>query len=161
MTLLANPDRRVYRGADSTVPGETTMRYTLFENHKDRLILIARAALMVLFVKFGWQKVVNFTDTEAYMSSTGLPAATLVTIVAVLLEFGVGIALVLGFYTRPLALVLAIYTLAAALIGHPYWHMSGTMQYASMINFYKNISIAGGLLLLCVTGAGRYSLDRR
>jgi putative oxidoreductase len=30
-----------------------------------------------------------------------------------------------------------------------------------MINFYKNVSIMGGLLLLCVTGAGRYSVDRR
>ena len=29
------------------------------------------------------------------------------------------------------------------------------------INFYKNISIIGGLLLLIVTGAGRYSLDYR
>jgi putative oxidoreductase len=32
---------------------------------------------------------------------------------------------------------------------------------ANMINFYKNISIMGGLLLLCVTGAGKYSIDRR
>ena len=30
-----------------------------------------------------------------------------------------------------------------------------------MINFYKNVSIAGGLLLLSVAGPGRYSLDRR
>jgi putative oxidoreductase len=32
---------------------------------------------------------------------------------------------------------------------------------ANMINFYKNLAIIGGLLLLCVTGPGRYSLDRR
>ena len=137
------------------------MRYTLFENYKDALILVARIALMLLFLKFGSQKVLDFTNTEAYMRSTGLPAATLVTIIAVLMEFVVGIALVLGFYTRPLALALALYTIAAALVGHAYWHMSGAMAYESMINFYKNTSIAGGLLLLCVTGAGRYSLDRR
>jgi putative oxidoreductase len=35
------------------------------------------------------------------------------------------------------------------------------MQYDNMIHFYKNISIIGGLLLLCVTGAGKYSIDRR
>jgi putative oxidoreductase len=29
-----------------------------------------------------------------------------------------------------------------------------------MINFYKNISIIGGLLLLFVTGPGKYSIDR-
>lgn len=137
------------------------MRYTLFENYKDELILVARIGLMILFVKFGWQKIASFSDTVAYMSSTGLPAPTLSTIIAVLMEFVVGIALVLGFYTRPLAVILAFYTLSAAVIGHPYWNMSGAMQYASMINFYKNISIMGGLLLLCVTGAGRYSLDKR
>lgn len=137
------------------------MRYTLFENYRDGLILVARIALVLLFLKFGWQKVVGFSATEAYMASTGLPAASLVAIIAVLMEFVGGIALVLGFYTRPLALALALYTLAAALIGHPYWHMTGAMQYESMINFYKNISIAGGLLLLCLTGPGKYSLDRR
>jgi len=31
----------------------------------------------------------------------------------------------------------------------------------NMINFYKNVSIVGGLLLLSVTGAGKYSIDRR
>jgi uncharacterized membrane protein YphA (DoxX/SURF4 family) len=29
----------------------------------------------------------------------------------------------------------------------------------NMINFYKNLSIIGGLLLLCVTGAGKFSAD--
>jgi putative oxidoreductase len=31
----------------------------------------------------------------------------------------------------------------------------------NMNNFYKNVSIAGGFLLLSVTGAGKYSIDRR
>ena len=31
----------------------------------------------------------------------------------------------------------------------------------AMINFYKNVSIIGGLLLLALTGPGRYSLDRK
>jgi putative oxidoreductase len=39
--------------------------------------------------------------------------------------------------------------------------MTGEVQYDNMIHFYKNISIIGGLLLLCVTGAGKYSIDRR
>jgi putative oxidoreductase len=34
-------------------------------------------------------------------------------------------------------------------------------QYMGMINFYKNISIAGGLLLLAVTGPGRYAIDKK
>lgn len=137
------------------------MRYTLMEKQKDGLLLTGRILLVVLFVKFGLGKVVAFASTSAYMASADLPAPSLMTLVAILMELGVGLAIAIGFYTRPLALVLAIYTLVAALIGHPYWNMGGELRYDSMINFYKNISIAGGLLVLIATGPGAYSLDKR
>jgi putative oxidoreductase len=137
------------------------MRYTLFENQKDTVILVARILLMVLFVMFGWSKLTGFSGTVAYMTSTGAPAPGLSAAIAVVMELVVGIALLVGFYTRPLALLLALYTLGTAIIGHHYWNMTGAVQYDNMIHFYKNISIMGGLLLLCVTGAGKYSIDRR
>jgi putative oxidoreductase len=127
----------------------------------DVVILLARILLMVLFVLFGWSKLTGFSGTVAYMASEGLPFPTLVAVVVVIMEFFVGLAILLGFYTRPLALLLALYTLGTALVGHHYWTMTGADQMANMINFYKNLAIIGGLLLLCVTGPGRYSLDRR
>ncbi|ASL48052.1 Inner membrane protein YphA [Burkholderia sp. AD24] len=137
------------------------MRYTLFENQKDGIILVARVLLMVLFVMFGWSKLTGFSGTVAYMTSSGAPVPELSAVIAVVMEFVVGIALLVGFFTRPLALLLAVYTLGTAIIGHHYWNMTGAMQYDNMIHFYKNISIIGGLLLLAVTGAGKYSIDRR
>ncbi|PQV55036.1 DoxX family protein [Paraburkholderia sp. BL21I4N1] len=137
------------------------MRYTLFENQKDGIILVARVLLMVLFVMFGWSKLTGFSGTVAYMTSSGAPVPELSAVIAVVMEFVVGVALLLGFLTRPLALLLAVYTLGTAIIGHHYWNMTGAMQYDNMIHFYKNISIIGGLLLLVVTGAGKYSIDRR
>lgn len=137
------------------------MRYTLFAKYKDGLILTARILLVILYVKFGLGKLGAFSGTVEYMASADLPAPALMTSIAVAMELGVGLAIAVGFYTRPLALALVIYTLLAAVIGHPYWNMSGTMEYDSMINFYKNISIVGGLLLLIVTGPGRYSFDKR
>jgi putative oxidoreductase len=137
------------------------MRYSLFENQKDAVLLVARILLMVLFVLFGWSKLTGFSGTVAYMTSTGAPAPELSAMIAVVMEFAVGIALVVGFYTRPLALLLAVYTLGTAIIGHHYWNMTGAVQYDNMIHFYKNISVIGGLLLLTVTGAGKYSIDRR
>jgi putative oxidoreductase len=137
------------------------MRYLSLDQRKDALFLLARVLLMALFVYFGWQKLTGFAGTVAYMSSTGAPAPTLSAIIAVVMELGVGIAIAVGFYTRPLALLLALYTLGTALIGHHFWTMTGMEQYANMINFYKNISIMGGLLLLSVTGPGKYSFDRK
>ena len=135
------------------------MRYSLLDQRKDEAILVARILLMILFVIFGWSKLTGFSGTVAYMASAGAPVPTLSAIIAVVVEFFVGIALVIGFYTRPLALLVALYTLGTALIGHHYWTMVGADRAANMINFYKNVSIMGGLLLLCVTGPGRYSLD--
>ncbi|MGE8491156.1 MAG: DoxX family protein, partial [Paraburkholderia nemoris] len=53
------------------------MRYTLFENQKDTVLLVARILLMVLFVMFGWSKLTGFSGTVAYMTSTGAPAPEL------------------------------------------------------------------------------------
>ena len=37
--------------------------------------------------------------------------------------------------------------------------MKGADYVDSMDGFYKNLSIMGGFLLLCITGAGKYSID--
>jgi putative oxidoreductase len=130
------------------------------EQRKDALLLVARVLLVVLFVLFGWSKLTGFQGTEQYMASTGAPAPALSAIIAIVMELVVGIVIAIGFKTRPLALLLALYTLGTAFIGHHYWTQTGMEQYVNMINFYKNISIIGGLLLLFITGPGRYSLDR-
>lgn len=137
------------------------MRYVSLESKKDELLLAARVLLMILFVLFGWQKLAGFSGTVAYMASTGSPSPELSAVIAVAVELVGGALIAIGFYTRPLALLFAAYTLATALIGHRYWQLQGMDQYVAMINFYKNISIIGGLLLLAVTGPGRYSLDRK
>jgi putative oxidoreductase len=137
------------------------MRYNLFANRKDELILAARILLMLLFVLFGWSKLTGFAGTVAYMTQTGAPMPEISAVIAVVMEFAVGVAIVVGFYTRPLAVILALYTLGTAVIAHHYWTMSGMEQYMNMINFYKNVSIIGGLLLLTVAGPGKYSFDRK
>ncbi|MBD8873942.1 DoxX family protein [Rhodanobacter sp. DHB23] len=137
------------------------MRYALFERQRDALLLVARILLMLLFVLFGLSKLADYAGTSAYMAAEGLPLPALAAVVVIVMEFFVGLAIVLGFWTRPLALLLAVYTLGTALVAHHYWSMAGAERMANMINFYKNISIIGGLLLLCLTGPGRYSIDRR
>ncbi len=79
----------------------------------------------------------------------------LAAIVAVVMEVAVAIAIAVGFYTRPLAIALAIYTFGTSMIAHHYWNMTGVAQYTNMVNFYKNLSIIAGLLLLSVTGSGQ------
>jgi putative oxidoreductase len=137
------------------------MRYALLDKHRDEVLLLARILLMLLFVRFGWSKLTDFAGTTAYMAAEGLPLPAVAAVVVIAMEFFVGLAIVLGAWTRPLALLMVLYTLGTALVGHHYWSMAGADRMANMINFYKNLSIAGGLLLLCLTGPGRYSVNRR
>lgn len=137
------------------------MRYTLFERQRDLIILLARILLMLLFVTAGWGKLTGFSGTVDYFTAIGAPLPSIAASVAVVMEFGVGILLLIGFYTRPLALLMSLFVLGTAIIGHHFWDMVEPAKSANTIQFFKNMSIIGGLLLLSVTGAGRYSLDRR
>ncbi|MCG8291997.1 DoxX family protein [Pseudomonas entomophila] len=137
------------------------MRYTLLDGQRDFLLLLARLLLVILFVLSGWSKLTGFEGTVAYMTSLGAPAPMLAAAIAVIMEFLVGILLILGFYTRPLALLLALFVLGTALLGHPFWNMVDPERSANMTQFLKNLSIIGGLLVLAVSGPGRFSLDKR
>lgn len=125
----------------------------------EALMLVARIMMMMLFVPSGWEKLTHFNATVAEMTSTGLSVPVLATIVAIVMELLVGTAITLGVLTRPLAGLLALFTLAAGFIGHHYWSETGDLGIDDQIHFYKNIAIMGGLLLLCATGPGCYSID--
>lgn len=127
---------------------------------RDELILLGRVLMMLLFVISGWGKLTGFQGTVGYMGTVGAPMPVVAAAIAVVMEFGVGIALLIGFWTRPLALLMALFVLGTALIAHTFWNVEGAMQTANMVQFYKNLSIMGGLLLLAVTGAGRYALQK-
>ena len=126
---------------------------------KDGMLLTARVLIALLFLIFGWQKLLDYPGTVQFMSHVGLPLPALAAVIAIIMEFFVSIAIILGVATRPLALLLALYTLATAFIGHRYWTMTGMAHFENEINFYKNISIIGGLLTLYVAGPGRYAID--
>ena len=115
---------------------------------------------MLLFVIFGWGKLVGFSGTVGYTASTGMPAPTLVAIVAVVMEFLWGSRSCLVF-TRGHSPCGSRHTPSAQQLSPSFWTLAGDARMENMINFYKNISIAGSLLLLCVTGTGKHSIDKR
>jgi putative oxidoreductase len=127
-------------------------------NHSDVLILAARVLLMALFVVTGYAKLTNFSRTTAYMASTGLPMPQVAAMLAVAIELFGGLALAIGVFTRPLALLYVVFTFVSALEGHRFWKRTGPEREAQKINFLKNVSIMGGLLLLAITGPGKFAL---
>jgi putative oxidoreductase len=125
----------------------------------DAVILAARLFLAALFLIFGWRKLRDYSGTVRQMMQDHLPMPILTAAVATFIELPVAAAVAIGAFTRPAALLLALYTLGTSFVEHRYWSMKGADWLASMEGFYKNLAIAGGFLLLFVTGAGRYSID--
>ncbi|MGC1560932.1 MAG: DoxX family protein [Bradyrhizobium sp.] len=129
-------------------------------NHiNDEVILAARLLLATLFVIFGCRKLRDYPGTVSQMVQEGVPTPILATLLSIFMELPVALAVAVGVFTRPAAGLLALYTLGTALIGHHYWTVKGAGYVDSLEGFYKNLSIIGGLLLLSITGAGRYSID--
>ncbi|MFV0262137.1 MAG: DoxX family protein [Kluyvera sp.] len=138
-----------------------SLRYLDFGASRDLLLLIARIAIVLLFILSGYPKMLHYDGTVQYMASIGTPMPALAAIIAIVMEVPAVILVILGFFTRPLAVIFLFYTLGTAVIGHHYWNMSGDAVMPNMINFYKNISISGAFLLLAIVGPGKISLDKR
>src|SRR3984885_3215346 len=113
-----------------------------------------RLLLGLLFLLSGLGKLGAYGATAAYMSAAGVPGALLPAVIAT--EVLGSLAIILGWKTRVAAFLLAGFSLLTALTFH-----NNLADQTQMIVFLKNISIAGGFLLLVATGAGPLSLDRR
>ena len=116
--------------------------------------LPARVLLSLLFLVSGAGKLTAVAATQAYMASYGLPPELVWPAAA--LELASGVLLLLGLWLRPLGLLLAGWCMVTALIFHT--KFSDQMQ---MINFLKNMAMAGGFLLLSKTDAPHLGLDGR
>lgn len=138
-----------------------SIRYFDCFGSKDALLLIGRILLVVLFLISGFPKMTGFSGTVQYMASLHIPIPMLSAVIAVLMEVFASILIVIGFFTRPIAIIFALYTLGSAFLGHAYWNMVGDAVEPNLINFYKNVSIVGGFMLLAIVGPGSWSMDRR
>ncbi len=118
--------------------------------------LASRLFLAFIFVMAGWGKLTGIDGTAGYMASAGIPLANVLVYLVILTELGGGILIAIGYHTRIVAFLMAGFTILSALIFH--FNFSDQMQ---MINFMKNIAIAGGFLSLVANGAGAWSLDGR
>lgn len=113
-----------------------------------------RLLLATLFLLAGLQKIGSYEGTLAYMASQGVPGLTLPLVIA--LEVLGALAIIVGWQTRIVAFLLAGFSLVSGVLFH--YQPDDAMQ---MVMLLKNVSIAGGFLLLVAHGPGAYSLDQR
>jgi putative oxidoreductase len=118
------------------------------------LILIGRVLLSIIFIQAGFSKISGYAGTVEHMQAAGVPGALLPLVI--LTELGGGLCILLGLFTRWAAIALAGFCVLAGYLFH---YQPGDMM--QMINFAKNITIAGGFLVLAGAGPGALALDNR
>jgi putative oxidoreductase len=116
--------------------------------------LFGRMLLASLFLLSGLGKITAYAATADYMASVGVPGALLPLVIV--MELVGSLALILGWHTRVVSLLLAGFTLVAGALFH-----NNFADQIQMVMFFKDVAIAGALLMLAANGAGRLSLDRR
>jgi putative oxidoreductase len=118
------------------------------------LPFIGRLLIGLPFMMSGLGKLANYGATTGMIAGAGLPFPPLAFVVAVIVELGGGLLVVLGYRVRPAAIAMAVFSLATAFSFH-----NNFADQNQMIHFLKNVMLAGGLLQIVYFGAGPLSVD--
>jgi putative oxidoreductase len=109
----------------------------------------------------GAVKFVDISGTAAHITEEGLPVGS-VAVVSGAFEVIAGLMILAGFGTRYAAVALALYCVVVAVIFHDFWTFTEREEIvAQMLNMFKNVTIAGGFLVLAAFGPGPISVDAR
>jgi putative oxidoreductase len=138
------------------------LRYTtcldgIADSMRDTLLLIGRIFIAVVFL----MTVSGGGPADFYLKSLNYPAPALMATLAHIAEWIIVVTLVLGLATRLGALLALAFVVIAVLTAHLYWQYPAQAQTLQWVFLSKDIAIAGGILVLIVTGGGRYSLDAK
>ena len=114
--------------------------------------LIGRILLATIFIWSGWGKIADIGGTAAYIGSAGIPGDFAWP--AAFFELFGGLFILIGYQTRIVAAVFAGFCVITAFLFHT--NFADAMQ---QINFFKNLAMAGGFLVLASDPANPYSVD--
>jgi putative oxidoreductase len=120
------------------------------------IAVVGRLLIALIFLISGVGKITSPMVTKGYIASAGLPLPLVAYLIAIAVEVGGGVLLIVGYQTRVIALVMAAFTVVAAVGFH-----SNFRDPDQLIHFLKNIAMAGGLLQVAAFGAGKLSVDER
>ncbi|MEI2300817.1 DoxX family protein [Ensifer sp. MJa1] len=133
------------------------------------VVLVGRILLSIMFIMAGFGKLTDPSGAAYMINSAGWPAATALAYLAGVFELVGGIAVLVGFQTKIAAYLLAAFTLVTAFVFHsgainnPAFppEANGLLTVFNGLMMMKNISVAGGFLVLAAFGPGALSIDKR
>jgi putative oxidoreductase len=120
--------------------------------------LVGRVLLSLIFVVSA--PGLFTSGTAQYAAKQGLPWASVLVPLAGVLALVGGLSVLLGFRGRWGAVLLLLFLIPVTLTMHAFWKVSDpAIAQMQMVNFMKNVALAGGALLVLCFGSGPLSVD--
>jgi putative oxidoreductase len=130
-----------------------------FEN---TCLLSGRALMGLYFILPAISKITGFEGTSAYMAAHNVPMIPVLLVITIIIQLSAGSALIIGLKGKWAAFLLAGLVLVISLFMHNFWdYAEGTERAHELQNFFKNMGIVAGLLVIAALGTGKFSLDQR
>lgn len=125
------------------------------------LSITGRAALVAIFLMSAvGNKIPNYSKVAAYMASEGVPAPKILLGGAIAFLIVGGALVLVGYKARLGATLLLIFLILATYFFHDFWTVKDlAAKEFQMIQFLKNLSLAGAMLFIIANGPGAGSLE--
>ena len=124
--------------------------------------LAGRIMLAAIFLMSALgNKIPKFTQVTEYMAGEGVPAPKVMLAGAIAFLIAGGASVVLGFKTRIGAGLLLVFLILATYYFHDFWTFDDPQaKQQQMIQFMKNLSLMGAMVVLMANGPGGFSFDK-
>jgi putative oxidoreductase len=123
------------------------------------VVLIGRVLFSLLFLHSGISHLTQRVGMTAYAKGAGVPMPDVAVTATGLMILAGGLSVLLGFYPRLGAWLLVAFLVPVAFTIHKFWGLADPAQAANQrAHFEKNISLAGGAMIIAYFGTGPYSL---
>ncbi len=124
------------------------------------LVAVGRFCLTFVFISSLGNKLTNWSRTTEYMAANGMPMPNVMLACACVLLLVGGLSVLLGFQARIGAGMLLLFLLAATYFFHDFWTFDDPAERRmQMIQFMKNLSMGGAMLVVIGIGSGPWSLE--
>lgn len=123
------------------------------------LPLLARICLVCMFPLSGLDKILHWQGALKQANSSFLPGGRELLLIGMLIEFFAPACIVIGWHDHLAAFILAGFCAVTAILYHPFWAFQDFWAPTESVarghfwDFLKNFGLAGGLLLLILTGS--------
>ncbi len=128
-----------------------------------RYAMVAGRILVAMIFVMNAVNIIGQTLATHEMAAHGVPASLVPALIVAArgLQLIAGLGLILGIYPRISALGLLLFLIPATLMAHNFWAVVGTPLYpVQLINFFKNVCMAGGLIFILGTKSQPVLLPR-